>query len=1293
MNHVYRLVFNRALGLLQVTAETGPQQKKSAGGSGVVGAVATPLAAIAFSLPLRCLAAAIALALGLVAMPALADTTLTSGAGPQILDAAGSDYDLASSETIIGTTGGTGGNASGDDSQAGHGGGGSAALTGTDFTLSSDGQIVGGAGGAGGVASGTWSRSGNGGAGGAGVSGTDFDFTNTGTVSGGLGGGAGGSGWGYGGDGGNGGAAVSGSGFTLINSGTLTGGNGLGGGNASAQGGKGGNGGAGVVATGNATIYNSGTISGGTAGNGGPGSYNAGNGVAGNAIELSGGGNTLILQDGSIISGNLISSSGSTNGGDTLILEGSLSNTLNMTSVDGFASYTKRGSGIWSLTGAPVPGVIGIPDPNANPVLCDMFPGDPVFCGTPTYQIIPVITPWDVQAGTLSIDSDASLGDVSGDLTLSGGTLLTTADVISARAIVLTQNTASTIDNGGHNDSFSGVISGNGSLTFAGSGTTTLSGVNTYTGATNINAGTLQTGVANALSASTAVTVASGATFNLNNYNQSVGSLAGAGDVTLGSATLTAGSNNTSTTFSGDISGAGGLTKTGSGTTTLAGVNTYSGATTINAGTLQAGIAHALSTSTELTVASGATFDLNNFNQHVDSLAGSGNVTLGSATLVVGANNSSSTFSGVISGTGGLSVASGGTKTLSGTNTYQGGTTVGEGTTLAVDRDANLGAVGGALSLYNATLRTSADFSSARAITLSAGENSAFNTFDNDGHDATLSGVISGLGSLVLQGSGTTTLSGVNTYTGATQVAGGTLALTDGAALSSSQVVIDYLAELLADDASVNDLNNAGTTTIAAGKTLSVDGDFTNGSTGTLTTSVSGVDSYGKLNVDGTAQLDGTLAIDVIGSPSLSGSLLSVVHATDGVSGTFAQVTDNSILFDFTAVYRANDVDLTISTPDAGNETPATTVTQIVSDFGNTPATGAARALDATFASDPQGALAAAFIPVSGSEAQINRAVTQSLPLLTGGSMLSTQNTLTSINSIIQARQGGYGASSGDAFLTERNVWLKPFGSRADQDDRNGVAGFEAKTGGLALGVDGQIHSRHTVGVAFAYASANVDGNSSIAPQSADIDIYQLIGYGTYDLGGRRELSYQVDLGRNHTEGVRKMSDFSTVAESDYDSISAHAGVGLSQSFVLNSAITLTPSVRADYSRIHDDAYRETGAGALNLEVDSRNVEQLIVGVAGKLEYRIDTHLTASVDLGVGYDTMAREASITAAYAGAPGVSFATRGIEPDAWLYRGGAGVKYQLTDTMDVSLRYDAEARSGFENQSASVKVNWKF
>ena len=153
---------------------------------------------------------------------------------------------------------------------------------------------------------------------------------------------------------------------------------------------------------------------------------------------------------------------------------------------------------------------------------------------------------------------------------------------------------------GGNNTStiFSGVLqSGTLALTKVGTGTLTLSGANTYSGATTVSAGTLQAGSTSGLGATSDFTVNS--ILDLGGFSNAIGSLAGNGTVTNTGvpATLTAGGDNATTTFSGIIQafGAGtlALTKSGTGVLTLTGTNTYVGGTTISGGTLQLGNATA----------------------------------------------------------------------------------------------------------------------------------------------------------------------------------------------------------------------------------------------------------------------------------------------------------------------------------------------------------------------------------------------------------------------------------------------------------------------------------------------------------------------------------------------------------------------------------------------------------------------------------------------------------------------------------------------------------------------------
>src|SRR5208283_353447 len=120
---------------------------------------------------------------------------------------------------------------------------------------------------------------------------------------------------------------------------------------------------------------------------------------------------------------------------------------------------------------------------------------------------------------------------------------------------------------------------------------------------------------------------------------------------------------------------------------------------------------------------------------------------------------------------------------LTGINTYTGGTSF-NGGIVAVDSDANLGT--GALSFDGGALEALAaggGIVSSKTITLNAGGG----TFLADsGTTSTLSGAISGVGSFTLEGLGTLILSGDNTYSGATNVASGTLQAGSSNALSAN---------------------------------------------------------------------------------------------------------------------------------------------------------------------------------------------------------------------------------------------------------------------------------------------------------------------------------------------------------------------------------------------------------------------------------------------------------------------------------------------------------------------------
>jgi fibronectin-binding autotransporter adhesin len=143
-----------------------------------------------------------------------------------------------------------------------------------------------------------------------------------------------------------------------------------------------------------------------------------------------------------------------------------------------------------------------------------------------------------------------------------------------------------------------GVISGTGGISTVGAtqfvgNTVTFNGANTYTGATTMASGTYKAGIASVAGVSgafgnnSAMSISDG-TVDLNGFNTQVGSLGGAGgNLILGSATLTTGGLNTSTSYGGTISSStGGIVKTGSGAFTLTNATVAVGSISVTGGRL-----------------------------------------------------------------------------------------------------------------------------------------------------------------------------------------------------------------------------------------------------------------------------------------------------------------------------------------------------------------------------------------------------------------------------------------------------------------------------------------------------------------------------------------------------------------------------------------------------------------------------------------------------------------------------------------------------------------------------------
>ena len=354
---------------------------------------------------------------------------------------------------------------------------------------------------------------------------------------------------------------------------------------------------------------------------------------------------------------------------------------------------------------------------------------------------------------------------------------------------------------------------------------------------------------------------------------------------------------------------------------------------------------------------------------------------------------------------------------------------------------------------------------------------------------------------------------------------------------------------------------------------------------------------------------------------------------------------------------------------------------------GNRAGYGAARMID----NDEE--LLGMFGGLEGDQ-QLSDGVRQLLPLLSAGSQLATRGAMQSVNRVVQARQRGErGMASGDQVHTDRQMWLKPVGSWGKQHDTKGVDGFKTQTTGLVWGADRQVNAPLRMGAALAYAQADMKSNSSAARQRLEASIVQLIGYGSYALDEQTRLSFQMDTAQIMNKGRRDVALNNSVARSSYDGYSFHLGMGVARDISLDARSTFTPSVRMDYTWLHDEGYQEGGADLANLSVSSRSTDELVVLLDGRLSHQDAAGMTYSANLGLGYDAYNKDTRLTARMAGGDSAAFVTEGLETKPWLARGGLGVSGELSNGMSLAARYDVEHRERYLNQGVSLTLRWAF
>ncbi len=469
--------------------------------------------------------------------------------------------------------------------------------------------------------------------------------------------------------------------------------------------------------------------------------------------------------------------------------------------------------------------------------------------------------------GTITLSANNSFAST---LTVSAGTLILSGSNSTTGNATIASGATLQIGAGGTTGSLaSAAIGSNGTLIFNrsdaftvtsaiggttnvkqnGSGTTTLAAAVSSFGNLRVAAGTLVLTGSNA--ASTGI-IDTGATLQIG-----AGSTAGSfstNNVANNGTLVFNRSNALTMNWVGGISGTGNISQIGSGTTTLVNDATYSGTIGVTAGTLI--LEGNNSTTATATIASGATLQIGN---------GGGFGSVNSTSIV---NNGTLTFNrwdsvtvaAVISGTGNISQIGVGATTLSGDNTYSGTIGVTAGTLVLTGSNSTTATA----TIASGAILQIGDGGTTGSLASASIANDGTVVF-NRSDALTVASVISGVGNVSQDGSGTTTLSADNTVSGTVGVNAGALILT-GANASVSGATVAAGATL--------QIGDGGTTGTLGAASLANDGTFiiNRSANTTLAANVTGAGTM-SATITGTLTLNGTIGqagLDLAGSTGVT---------------------------------------------------------------------------------------------------------------------------------------------------------------------------------------------------------------------------------------------------------------------------------------------------------------------------------------------------------------------------------------------------------------------------------------
>lgn len=573
-------------------------------------------------------------------------------------------------------------------------------------------------------------------------------------------------------------------------------------------------------------------------------------------------------------------------------------------------------------------------------------------------------------------------------------------------------------------------------------------------------------------------------------------------------------------------------------------------------------------------------------------------------------------------------------------------------------------------------------------------------TADVDG-SLTVSAALTGTGSLTKTGTGLLRLTGTNTYTGASTVDEGSLSV-DGSITSS--VTVDTDGTLMGTGTIFGDLVNNGT--LAPGNsigTLTVNGDYTQNAGSTYEVEVNSAGQSDSLVIIGTATLNGGTVSVLAGSGAYdTTTLYTILNATGGVTGTFADVTSNLAFLTPSLSYDADSVSLTLTRNSTTFADVALTANQYAVasalDRGYSSASGGMStvyntllglsSVGARSAYDQVGGLThAALADVSAFAFDnylsilSNRIGERSTPTLSAGQPLLALLTRTV-------------SDAAPIAAPAQDFWMTVYGSRGDRSGNEASSryGYDARS--LAMGYDRKLGRDVLLGASVGYTSTDVDMNN--LDDDANVSLCQASLYGSY-APGPWYVNGVAAYGYSRYDTTRRIAfgGLSRIADASYDgqTFLAQAETGY---HVEIQTVRVTPFAALQAAYQIRDAFTEDGAGALNLSVDEEQSSSLVTSLGLGAEKTYETarsDVTPKAKIAWRHQLLDADHQIDAAFVGNPVSTFTVRTEDSGRDSAVAGLGLSWDARKDLALAAAYEATVTSDQVQHlgSLTLKYSW--